>query len=124
MAIQTTTLRNSVATAYGVQATHAMIYSTVPAAAQGTEVAGAAHTPITWSAAGAVGPAGAGAQPATAGVIYGQVTFNVNAGQTVAGAGVHNSSTANTGYLDGGSVTSQAFATSGTYTLNLSYTQS
>lgn len=124
MAIQTTTAKNNAVTGYTGPATHAMIYSTVPGATQGTEIAGAAHMPITWSAPGAVGPAGSTAQPATPGVAYGQVTFNVNAGQTVAGAGLHSSVTANTGYLDGGSVTSQNFATAGTYVLNVSYTQS
>jgi hypothetical protein len=46
----------------------------------------------------------------------------VPTGTTVAGAGVHTAITAGT-YLDGGAVTSQAFASQGTYTLTLTYTQ-
>jgi len=117
-------MKNSLATAYGAAATHAMIYTTVPSSTtQGTEVAGATHQAITWSSAGAVGPAGSTLQPATPGVVYAQVQFSVNSGQTVAGAGVHSSATTNAGFLDGGSVTSQPFNTAGTYLLNLSYTQ-
>lgn len=123
MAIQTATQKNNLATAYGVNATHAALYTTVPGASAGTEVTGGspayARKAITWGTAGAVGPLGAGSQPATAGVVYAQVLFDVPASTTLLGAGVHTAITAGT-YLDGAAVTSQNFATQGTYTLNLS----
>lgn len=113
MAIQTNTQKNTLATAYGTAATHAALYSTVPAGSAGTELSGGspayARKAISWGA------------PAN-GVITANVTFDVPSGVTVAGAGVHTAITAGT-YLDGGSVTSQPFASQGTYTLTLTYTQ-
>lgn len=113
MPIQTATQKNNLATAYGNAATHAALYTTVPGGTAGTEVSGGspayARKPISWGA------------PSN-GVITGTVTFDVPAGTTVAGAGVHTALTAGT-YLDGGSVTSQNFASQGTYTLTLTYTQ-
>lgn len=113
MAIQTTTQKNTLATAYGAAATHAALYTTAPGGTAGTEVTGGspayARKAITWgSAAG--------------GVITATVTFDVPTGTTVVGAGVHTAITAGT-YLDGGTVTSQAFSSQGTYALTLTYTQ-
>lgn len=112
MTIATATQKNNLATAYGVAATHAAIYTTAPGASAGTEPSGGspayARKPITWSA-----PSG--------GVITGTVTFDVPAGTTVVGAGVHTALTAGT-YLDGGAVTSQNFASQGTYALTLTST--
>lgn len=114
MAIATVAERNALALEYGLDATHAALYTTVPGASAGTEVTGGtppyARKPITWSAP-------------SSGVITGTVTFDVPTGTTLAGAGVHTALTAGT-YLDGGAITSQAFATQGTYTLTLTYTQS
>lgn len=114
MAIQTATQRNNLATAYGVAATHAALYTTAPGASAGTEVSGGspayARKAITWGAA-------------SASAVSGTVTFDVPTGTTVVGAGVHTAITAGT-YLDGATVTSQAFASQGTYTLTLTYTQS
>ena len=114
MAIQTSTQRNNLATAYGTNATHAALYTTAPGATAGTEVTGGspayARKAISWGAP-------------TNGVITATVTFDVPSGTTVVGAGVHTALTAGT-YLDGGSVTSQAFASQGTYQLTLTYTQS
>ena len=114
MSIQTATMKNALATEYGQQATHAALYTTVPGASQGTEVAGGspayAREAISWSA------------PSN-GVITATVTFDVPAGTTVVGAGVHSASSGAGNYLDGGSVTSQEFATQGTYELTLTYTQ-
>lgn len=113
MAIQTTTQKNNLATAYGTNATYAALYTTAPGASQGTEVTGGspayARKSISWGAA-------------SGGVITGTVTFDVPSGTTVVGAGVHTAITAGT-YLDGASVTSQAFASQGTYQLTLTYTQ-
>jgi hypothetical protein len=114
MAVQTVTQRNNLAAAYGTNATHSALYSTVPGAAAGTELTGGspayARKPLSWSA------------PA-ASAISASATHDVPAGATVAGAGVHTALTAGT-YLDGGAVTSQAFASQGTYALSLTYTQS
>jgi hypothetical protein len=114
MAIQTATQKNNLATAYGAAATHAALYSTVPGASAGTELTGGspayARRALSWGSA-------------TNGVITATpAAFDVASGSTVAGAGVHTAITAGT-YLDGGSVPSQAFASQGTYTLTLTYTQ-
>lgn len=113
MAIQTTVQKNTLATSYGTAATHAALYTTAPGASAGTEVTGGtpayARKAITWGAA-------------AGGVVSATVTFDVPTGTTVVGAGVHSAITAGT-YLDGASVTSQAFASQGTYQLTLTYTQ-
>jgi len=134
MAIQTATQKNTLAAAYASAATHGAVYTTTPGATAGTEPTGGspayARKPITWNAAGAVGPLGAGTQPATPGVIYGQATFDVPTGTTLVGIGVHTAVTAGT-YLDGGvlkdgngNTITQPFASQGTYTAQFSYTQS
>lgn len=114
MAIQTTAQKNTLASAYGTAATFAALYTTAPGATAGTEVTGGtpayARKAITWSA------------PSN-GVITASVTFDVPAGTTVVGAGLHTALTAGT-YLDGGTVTSQTFATQGTYVLTLTETVS
>lgn len=114
MTIQTATQKNNLATAYGTAATHAAVYTTVPGGSAGTEVSGGspayARKPITWSA------------PSN-GVVTATVTFDIPAGTTVVGGGVHTALTGGS-YLDGGAVTSQAFASQGTYALTLTYTQS
>ena len=114
MSIQSATQKNSLATTYGSTATHAALYTTAPGASAGTEPSGGspayARRPISWSA------------PAS-GVITATVTFDVPAGTTVVGAGVHTAVTAGT-YLDGGAVPSQAFASAGTYQLSLTFTES
>lgn len=114
MAIQTTTQKNNLATAYGTNATFAALYTTAPGASAGTEPTGGspayARKSISWGAA-------------SGGVVTATVTFDVPAGTTVVGAGVHTALTAGT-YLDGASVTSQNFASQGTYQLTLTYTQS
>ena len=114
MAIQTVGEKNSLATKYGTDAPYAALYTTAPGATAGTEVTGGspayARKALTWGS-----PSG--------GVITATVTFDVPAGTTVVGAGLHSAVTAGT-YLDGAAVTSQAFASQGTYTITFSYTQS
>lgn len=114
MAIQTVTQRNTLATAYGAAALYAAVYTTAPGGSAGTEPSGGspayARKSITWGAA-------------SASVITATVVFDIPTGTTIIGAGVHTAITAGT-YLDGGAVTSQAFASQGTYTLVLTYTQS
>lgn len=114
MAIQTATQKNTLATAYGNAATFGALYTTAPGATAGTEVTGGApayaRKSLTWGAP-------------TNGVITATATFDVPSGATVLGVGVHTAVTAGT-YLDGGTVTSQAFASQGTYTATFTYTQS
>lgn len=113
MAIQTATQKNTLATSYGTAATFGALYSTVPGGTAGTELTGGspayARKALSWGAA-------------SNGVITVTVTFDVASGSTVAGAGVHTAVTAGT-YLDGVGVTSQAFASQGTYQLTYTYTQ-
>lgn len=127
MPIQTATQKNNLAIAYGAAATHAAAYTTVPGAAQGTEPTGGspayARKPIGWGAPNTVGPLGAGSQPALPGVIYAQVVIDIPTGTTLLGIGVHSAISGAGNYLDGAGVTSQPFATQGTYTANLTYSQ-
>lgn len=113
--IQTVTQRNTLAGAYAGAATYMALYSTVPGATAGTELTGGtpayARIATAWSAA---------ANSATS---TGPHAFNVASGATVAGGGFHTAVTAGT-YLDGGSFTSQAFASQGTYSASATYTQS
>lgn len=113
MAIQTATMRDIVAVAYGGSNTtrFAALYTTVPGASAGTEVTGGApayaRKALAFSATNPISVT---------------VTFDVPAGTTVVGAGIHTLVTAGT-YLDGAAVTSQNFASQGTYQLTLTYTQ-
>jgi len=108
MALATATIKNALASAYGTTAVQAALYTTAPSGSAGTEVTGStyARKAITWSSA-------------VAGVVTATVTFDVPAGVTVRGAGVHNGSGT---YLDGGSVPEQPFASAGQYTLTLTTT--
>ena len=114
MAIQTTTQKNNLATAYATNATHGAVYTTAPGGTAGTEPTGGspayARKPLSWSAA-------------SNGVVTVSPVFDIPSGSTIVGAGVHTALTAGT-YLDGASVTSQAFASQGTYTVTFTYTQS
>lgn len=114
--VQATTLRSTLANSYASNTPYAALYSTAPGASAGTELTGGspayARIATSWSTASG-----------TTGVVStGPHTFNVASGSTVAGAGLHSAVTAGT-YLDGGSLTSQAFASQGTYALTLTYTQ-
>lgn len=114
MAIQTTAQKNNLATEYGSLATHGAIYTTAPGASQGTEPSGGspayARKALSWGA------------PSN-GVITATATFDVPSGATIVGIGVHTALTAGT-YLDGASITSQAFASQGTLAVTFTYTQS
>ena len=113
MAIQTATEKNNLATAYGTNAAFGAVYTTAPGATAGTEPTGGspayARKALSWGA------------PSN-GVITATATFDIPAGTTIVGAGVHTAVTAGT-YLDGASVTSQAFASQGTYQVTFTYTQ-
>lgn len=114
MAIQTSALRDTLAGAYGAAATHGAIYTTTPGITAGTEPTGGspayARKALTWSDTGD-------------GVVTATATFDVPSGTTVVGIGVHDALTAGN-YLDGATVTSQAFASQGTLAVTFTYTQS
>lgn len=113
MAIQTAQGKENLAVAYGTNAAYGALYTTAPGATAGTEPTGGgyARLPLTWA-------------PGTVdGIVTATATFNVPVGATIVGVGVHTAVTAGT-YLDGATVTSQAFASAGTYTVTFTYTQS
>ena len=117
MAIATTVEKNSLATKYAADALFASIYTADPGVT-GTatgEVTGGtpayARKSITWGA------------PAN-GVITATVTFDVPAGTTVAFAAVNTAGTAGGADVrDRIAVTSQSFASQGTYALTLTFTE-
>lgn len=111
MAVQTATMKTALAQAYANAALYGALYTTAPGTAAGTEVSGGSYArpSLSWAVSNGVATATA--------------TFNVPAGTTVVGAGVHSAATAGT-YLDGGSVTSQTFATAGTYQTTFTFTAS
>jgi hypothetical protein len=114
LAIASTFGKNALATEYGVQAAYGAVYTSAPGASAGTEPAGGspayARKALTWSAA-------------SGGVITASATFDVPAGTTVVGTGVHDAVTAGN-YVDGKSETSVNFPTQDTVTVNFTYTQS
>lgn len=121
MVVGTTAMRNILAGAYGSAATYAALYttatgSTPPTQTAGTEVSGGSPAYARKALAGGSWTTG------SSGAITVTVTFDVPAGTTVVAAGVHSALTAGTFY-DGGSVTSQAFASQGTYALTITFTQ-
>jgi len=116
MAVATAQQRENLAVAYAAAATHAALFTTQPSGSTpGTEVTGGspayARKAISWS------------QGAVDGQVTAQVVFDVPSGVTVRGAGLYTAVTGGT-YLDGVTVTDQAFASQGTYTLTLTFTQS
>lgn len=113
--VQTALQRENTATVgYATTALFAAIYSTVPGATAGVEPSGGSpaysRKAVNWVA----GPVD--------GQIVATVVFDVPAGFSVAGAGLHSAITGGS-YLDGVSVFGQTFASQGTYTLTLTYTQ-
>lgn len=115
MAILTGTMKSVLSDAYKGTATHGALTTTAPGATSGTEVSGGspayARKPLSW------GSSSSGVVSATA------VTFDVPASTTVVGFEVFNALTAGT-YEDGVGITSQTFASQGTYTITPTFTQS
>jgi hypothetical protein len=113
MAIQTSAMKNILSDAYKGAATYGAVYTTAPGASAGTEPSGGspayARKSLSWSAS-------------SNGVTSATATFDIPTGTTIVGAGVHSAVTAGT-YYDGGSVSSQAFASQGTYAVTFTYTQ-
>lgn len=118
MAIQILAQRNALATAYGVAAPYGALFTADPGTS-GTVVGEATggspaynRKAISWGAA-------------SASAVSGAPVFDVASGTTVTYAGVAVSVTPGTSDLrDKVAVTSQAFASQGTYTVTFTYTQS
>lgn len=114
MAIQTAAMKNILSDAYKAAATHGAVYTTAPGGSAGTEPSGGspayARKALTW------GSSSNGVVSATPAV------FDIPASTTIVGAGVHSAITAGT-YYDGGAITSQTFASQGTYTVTFTFTQ-
>ena len=116
MAIQTGAMKSILSDAYkGAAAFGALFTTAAPYTAAGTEPTGGspayARKALTW------GASSNGATTASA------VTFDVPTSTTIQGFGIFSAVTAGT-YYDGVGVTSQTFASQGTYSVTASYTQS
>ena len=120
MAIRNVTQRNALANAYGTAAPYGCLFTGDPGtadAATGESVG--VYVRLAIHAAGATWTSGAAAS-----VITGAPVFSVSAGQTITYAGVAVSSVKTTADVrDSAAVTSQAFASAGTYTVTFTYTQ-
>jgi hypothetical protein len=114
MAIQTVVLRTAMATAYATNCPWMGLATTAPGASRGTEPTGG--SPAYARKASNAGTA------ASSAVTFAPGAFDVPSGTTIVGVNMESASTAGT-YQDGASVTSQAFASQGTYTVTATYTQ-
>lgn len=117
MAIRNLTQRNAMATAYGAAAPYGALFTADPGTADAAtnEVAGGSpvyvRKAMTWGAA-------------AASAITGTATFDVASGVTVTFFGVCVGSVKTTADVrDSVAVTSQAFASQGTYAVTATYTQ-
>jgi hypothetical protein len=113
MSIATTSEKNALATKYATDNPYGSLHTADPGTTGTSEVTGGspayARKAINWGAA-------------SNGVVTGTCTFDVPAGTTVTFAGVWSAASAGT-FGDKVAVTSQAFATQGTYTVTFAYTQ-
>jgi hypothetical protein len=122
-AIATTTMKNTLASAYATAATHAALFTADP----GSTGTATGEVTATGSPAYARKPftAGAAWSAASNGVVTASVTFDVPAGTTVTFVAVCSSVTQGAAtVLDKIAITSQNFATQGTLTVNFTFTQS
>jgi hypothetical protein len=117
MAIAVLAQRNAMATAYGTNAPNGALFTADPGtsgSATGESTGGSpayARKSMAWGAA-------------AASAITGAPVFDVASGQTITYFGVTVSATAGTADVrDKVAVTSQAFASQGTYTVTATYTQ-
>jgi hypothetical protein len=114
MAVRNVTMRNLLATAYGTNAPYGALFTGDPGTADAAtnEVTGAAYARVanSWGAA-------------ASSAVVGVPVFTVPAGVTVTYAGVTLAGTKTTADVrDSAAVTSQAFASQGTYTVTFTFT--
>lgn len=114
MAIQTATMKNTLASAYATAAVAGAVYTTTPGGSAGTEPSGGspAYARKTWS----------WGSPSSGVIVTSAAVFDIPASTTIVGAGNHSATSGGT-YLDGAAVTSQAFSSQGTYSLVQTFTQ-
>lgn len=118
MAIATTAQKNTLATAYGTAATFGALFTADP----GTSGSATGEVTATGSPAYARKALSWGA--ASGGVVSVTVTFDVPTGTTVTFVGVCSSGTQGAAtVLDKVAVTSQAFASQGTYQVTFTFTE-
>lgn len=111
MALDGNNGKTAAASGFTGAAPFAAIYSTVPSGTAGTELAGVARQPLTWT-------------PGAAGVATASATFTgFAAGAAVAGAGFHSALTGGN-YISGGGITARTMQVGDTITVNFTYTQS
>lgn len=114
MTIQTGTMKSILSDAYKGAALYGALTTSAPSSSSGTEVSGGspayARKALSW------GSSSSGVVSASA------ATFDVPTSTTVVGFQVHSAVTAGT-YYDGVTITSQAFASQGTYAITPTYTQ-
>jgi hypothetical protein len=115
VAIQTNTMKNTLADAYKAAATFADLYQTTGLSSTAGTAMSAGGSPAYASKALTWGSSAAGVVSTT------PTVFDVKSGDTVAGFGVKTGSGGT--HLDGGGLTSQAFASQGTYTLTVTFTE-
>jgi hypothetical protein len=113
VAIATIYGKNSLAAKYATEAAYGTLYTTAPGASAGTEVTGGtpafARKALTWSS------------PAS-GVITASAVFDIPAGTTVVGSGVHTAVTGGS-YVDGKSETPANFPSQDTVTVTFTFTE-
>lgn len=109
---RTNTEKNVLATAYGAAIAAVSLHTSDPGSTGVNEVVGGSPAYARVAPPSITAP--------TTGLITFQVTFNVPAGVTVAGAGFRDGSG---NFLDGGPVTPVAYVSQGTYTLTVTYQQ-
>lgn len=114
MTIQTATQKNTLAQAYADAADFIGLATTAPGGSRGTEPSGGspayARKAANWGS------------PTNGVIVASPAAFDVPSGATIVGINMETLVTAGT-YLDGAGVTSQAFASQGTYTVTATYTQ-
>lgn len=115
MPIATNQQRETLAIAYGNAAAFASLHTGAPGTNGANEVTGGApayaRKALTWTAG------------ASDGVVTASATFDVPTGVTVTAAGLWTAATAGS-FLDSVTLTSQAFSSQGTLTVNFTFTQS
>lgn len=117
MAIRNVTQRNAMATAYGAAAPYGALFTADPGTADAATNEVAGGSPVYQRKAMSWGAAAASA-------ITGAPVFDVGAGVTVTYAGVAVGSVKTTADVrDSAAITSQAFASQGTFTVTFTYTQ-
>lgn len=115
MTIATAQQKENLAVAYGNAAAYVSLHTADPAGTGANEVTGGAPAYARKAAAWSAGTVD--------GVVTATVTFDVPAGTTVTHVGLWDAATGGT-FLDQAAITSQTFASQGTYQVTLTFTQS